>query len=353
MGMPCIYTKPGGLCNGTARLSSREHYLSAGLGEFRGDSRLVDKICDDCQARLGQLEDVFLHASPEAFFRQMLGIKGRRGHRTKAIYYEPTFSIPPVAVLGIPSGSDRPILWEPVNRDQCAPMKQIIFTDKDGHTYPLAFRSGAFTALSIRDLLDRNGIGELARIEYIATTEDEEREMETLGAGLLPHSQTVDQAMPADGAHIEAEMRALISSEYKRAIAKIAFHFLLHECPVYSGLEDEFDAVKAFIHAGQGDGDRFVQAIREPFLQALKQGGQLKRWGHLLTCECDADGIEARLQFFAGPGVDNLIWRVLIGRNPCRVIFKQVVGKAYLYLDEPVDEGYDGEVIELIAARTP
>ena len=96
-------------------------------------------------------------------------------------------------------------------------------------------------------------------------------------SSLVPDGRTVAHAMPADGIRVEAEMRALISSEYKRAIAKIAFHFLLHECPVYSGLEDEFDALKAFIHAGQGDGDRFVQAIREPFLQALKQGGHLKR----------------------------------------------------------------------------
>src|SRR6266404_1810567 len=55
--MPCVYTLPAGLCDGSAPLSKREHYLPRGLGNFKHDPRLVDKICNKCQGKFSQAED--------------------------------------------------------------------------------------------------------------------------------------------------------------------------------------------------------------------------------------------------------------------------------------------------------
>ena len=79
--MPCVYTTPAGLCDGTAPLSANEHYLPRALGNFQGDEHLVNRICNTCQQVCSKLEDVFAHNSPEAFFREMVGRVGRKNHK--------------------------------------------------------------------------------------------------------------------------------------------------------------------------------------------------------------------------------------------------------------------------------
>jgi len=40
----CVYTAPAGLCPGTSPLHPKEHYLPAGLGNFKDDIRLRNFI---------------------------------------------------------------------------------------------------------------------------------------------------------------------------------------------------------------------------------------------------------------------------------------------------------------------
>ncbi len=74
----CVYTSPAGLCPGTAPLHPKEHYLPAGLGNFKSDIRLKNFICYDCQKRFSKFEEVFLRNGSEAFFRNILGVSGRK-----------------------------------------------------------------------------------------------------------------------------------------------------------------------------------------------------------------------------------------------------------------------------------
>jgi hypothetical protein len=61
----CIYTTPSGLCPGTSPLHPKEHYLPAGLENFRNNINLKNYICFDCQKRFSQLEAVFLQNGTE------------------------------------------------------------------------------------------------------------------------------------------------------------------------------------------------------------------------------------------------------------------------------------------------
>lgn len=342
--MPCVYTVPPGLCDETSPLSKREHYLPRALGNFRGDERLVDRICESCQARFAQLEDVFVHNSAEAFFREMVGRVGRKNHRGKNIFYEPTMGIPPLTVLGNPPGSDFEILWEPVSETGCSPISQLVFIGKDGRSLQLPFRRGAMTAEQIRAILRERGI-EAHQIVAISNSEDEAEEMKALTDELAPEGKEGELAPLRHGVEMEGEMRALISPQYLRAIAKIGFHFLLKYFTQFSGLEREFDDAKRFIYLGAAD-RTIVEPSQKPFVRELQGGGRLNRWGHLLSAECSEQGIEARVQFFAGPRVQPIVWRIHIGRNPARIIYKQPVGYAYLYYEDIGGE-YDGERVEL------
>jgi hypothetical protein len=175
--MPCIYTLPPGLCDGEARLSQREHYLPRSLGNFLNDVRLVDKLCDACQNRCSRLEDVFAHNSPEAFFREMVGQLGRKTHQKKNIFYEPTWGIAPLTIIGKAPDADYEILWEQVNENQCTPLKQIIVIFKNGKSLPIPFRPGQLTADKIRELIAESGNPELKAIAYFANSNEEAAEM--------------------------------------------------------------------------------------------------------------------------------------------------------------------------------
>ena len=211
--MPCVYTTPAGLCDGTAPLSANEHYLPRALGNFQGDERLVNRICNTCQQVCRNLKDVFAHNSPEAFFREMVGRVGRKNHKGKNIFYEPTFGIPPSAILGKHPGHDFEILWElipdpenPGNR-KCAPMSQLVFISDDGKALRLPFRPGRWIAERIKTVLEKSGVkGD--HIVALGSTDEEHAEMKALTDVLAPAGKEREVPPLVDGADIEGEMES-------------------------------------------------------------------------------------------------------------------------------------------------
>jgi hypothetical protein len=273
--MPCIYTSPEGLCDGTSPLSKREHYLPRGLGNFRDDPRLVAKICDGCQARFAKLEDIFLHNSPEAFFREMVGHLGRKHHRKKNIFYEPTMGISPLTIVGKHPNEEFEILWEPVGEGRCSPLKQIVVVGAEG-SLRLPFRPGVWTIETIQRLMRKSKIGQIRDAMFVSNDPSETDEVQRLCAELVPAGSDRDVPLPPEGAQMEGQMLAMVSSEYLRAIAKIGFHFFLQYFPRFTGFEREFDAIKRFIYQGQIDVNR-VTPINENFVLNLKNA-TLRRW---------------------------------------------------------------------------
>jgi hypothetical protein len=81
-----VYKTPAALCDGKAGLSANEHYLPRESENFKNNEPLADLICNSCQKVCSQLEEVFAHNSPEAFFREMIGRMGRKNHKGKNIF---------------------------------------------------------------------------------------------------------------------------------------------------------------------------------------------------------------------------------------------------------------------------
>jgi hypothetical protein len=82
------------------------------LGNFRDDVRLRDYICVGCQEKFSKFEEVFMHHGPEAFFRHMIGVTGRKRSRKKNIFYEPTAGMSPLTVIAQVPGEDWTGLWQ-------------------------------------------------------------------------------------------------------------------------------------------------------------------------------------------------------------------------------------------------
>lgn len=342
----CIYTQPSGLCDGNQPLHQKEHYLPAALGNFRNDIRLADFICTGCQAKFGRHEDVFIHNGPEAFFRNMIGRKGRKKHRKKNIFREPTAGMPPLRVIAQAPGEDFTDLWEMDSTSEGHPLKQLVFRDEQSLDIHLPFVPGRL-AKDFENFRKEHKGKRLRLITYFYDTGNpaEEQEIEQTCSDFLRGTRSEPQIV-SEGGNVLAQMRAAISLPYLQAIAKIAFHFVLAHFP-FSGLEPQFDGIKRFIFTGT-DSDRFVQMADEPFLALLKNPNVvLNRWSHLLSAENDGNTIEARMQFFAGPKLRPIVWRVMLGPSLSGVHATYGKGFIYYYFEAPDDAGYTGAMMPL------
>jgi len=249
---------------------------------------------------------VFARNSSEAFFREMVGRVGRKNKEGENIFYEPTSGIPPLTMLGKAPGHDVEILWElgsdPANPAQrgITPLSQLVFISKEGKTVPLPFRPGRWTPEKIKEILKEKGVAADGILAF-GNKAEEDAEMRALTDALAPGGKEQEVPPITHGTRIEGEMKAPISEKYLRAIAKVGFHYFLKYFPHFSGLEPEFDDIKQFIYHWTTTRP-IVQPVDEPFLKILQQpGARLNRWCHLLSAQSDANGIEARMQFFAGP----------------------------------------------------
>jgi hypothetical protein len=333
----CIYTSPAGLCPGTSPLHPKEHYLPAGLGNFKDDIRLRNYICYDCQKRFSQFEEVFLRNGTEAFFRSILGFRGKKSHDGKNIFVEPTLGLPPLTVKGLHPTLDHELLWEMVSPEEAHLIHQLVFRKPDGSIQHIPIRDGRVAA-------DLARFGDDWKCWQLLTCIAGDAQEQELQSVLGPALADMKDA-PMDGligTEVEAEMRAQISLPYVQAIAKIGFHFVLAHFH-FSGIESEFDDLKRFIYCGQGEPRaRIVEEIILP--QLVPEEARLRQWSHVLTAEFNKDGFFARMQFFVGPRLKPFVWRVNLGTNPSRILQEQSQGFRYFYYDAPDASGYVGGI---------
>jgi hypothetical protein len=336
----CVYTSPSGLCPGTAPLHPKEHYLPAGLGNFKNDVRLRDYICEECQRRFSKPEEVFLRNSTEGFFRSILGVRGRRSHKGKNIFLEPTLGLPPLTVKGVHPALQRELLWQMSSETEAFLLPQLVFSKPGGSLQHLAIRSG----LIAQDLARWGEEWKSWQVVACIAGDAVDAELQSALGPLLETMKDVPMEVEP-GQQLEGRMDAPISLPYVQAIAKIAFHFVLAKFH-FSGFESGFDDLKRFIYHGTGTPPaRIVDDILLPEL--VPEEARFRQWNHILTAEFNRNEFLGRMQFFAGPRLKPFTWRVDLGSNPSRILEEQGMGFRYTYFDQPDSSGYVGEVVEM------
>src|SRR5918996_674923 len=104
--MICIYCG----CKGPF---SQEHSLPRALGTFKGAPFFSDRICRDCNSKIGKLEEQFGRSGSEAFFRQFLGIKGRGESIPVNPFMRGIAGAPPIDFIAkLPEDERVQLLWE-------------------------------------------------------------------------------------------------------------------------------------------------------------------------------------------------------------------------------------------------
>ena len=106
---------------------SEEHFLPAGLGEYRNCPVLSNRLCEACNNSLGNtLETPFLRVGPIGLMRWIVGIRGRKGN-SPSPFARPAAKTKPVVAIGHIEGFDFDIALEvhPGTQD-AGPMRQIV-----------------------------------------------------------------------------------------------------------------------------------------------------------------------------------------------------------------------------------
>ncbi len=337
----CIY------CGGT-EAPSTDHVLPRYLGTFRGMPTLVDRICRACNQRIGQSEEQFCRSGPEAFFRQYLGIAGRKGHTAANPFEKGSAGGRPIDFVAPHPERGIPVLWEfnpggGTVREVC----QVVVADESGSFHQIRLPPSMTDAEQLRAELSSRHLRGLSSMHVFAHNAERER-IETLLKDLTAKVTWLPD--PTDSAIQRPIATVTVTDAYFRAVAKVAFHCLLVTATRVHGHEEEFGAIRRFILHG-GPVDNFVSENRDPIV-AIPPGTRVRVWGHLLLVEEHTDGVKAKLRFFLGPSHSPRTFCVRLARTRLSIGGGGWYGHHCVYRPHRLADGHVG-VAEVLRRRDP
>ncbi len=115
----------------------------------------------------------------------------------------------------------------------------------------------------------------------------------------------------APGPNLEGELKFWLDKTGERLVAYVVFNFLAHEMGADFVLSDDFQAVRAFVRYGHGNGKDFVSMDKRPILWNETRCWQWTR-AHQLVLDWDHGtcDIIAKLTLYG-----TMFYRVLLSRN--------------------------------------
>lgn len=293
---------------------SEEHFLPAGLGEYENCPTLNDRVCKDCNSRIGnELETAFLRVGPYGLMRWIVGLRGRKGDspspfmrgasRTKAII-----------ALGRVNEYGYEVALETLpGTTECRLMPQIVVKHPILGYRPFPVFDGMTKEIFLAQL-EEEGFSDAEPIAAFADPEEQDRVKEI--ASVFATRMEAEWTKPSYAVQ-EVEVSATMTVSrrlFAREIAKIGFHYVLTFWQSLRGDESEFEPIKDYIW--RGNGDRFVEELTYQVFGNFDRGERPTVWSHLLHATRENGMIYAFVQLFVGPHSMPMPHKVCIGRDP-------------------------------------
>lgn len=338
---------------------SREHWIPRGLGAFRGYTPLLERLCGDCNKRLGELDQELMRTGPTGFQRALLGVEGRHGpSKVSPFQYRAMQAEQPTRMMMPALGREHEVLAEAYTdsegRPSARPIRQVVMKMPDGRMECVPFPRG-WNADHLKTAVKNRGVeaGTPAEIYFEddedATDQDSPyiRDVRILLGAVFGKFGAQSYGGKGERSQNQLAMVAGINKLYLRAIAKTGFHYFLWTCPVLRGDEDAFGPLRSFISEGQADWEPFVELNAPQFLPVLRNGYVPNRTSHFYGAALSPDEAVAYVQFFVGPNALPPPSRVRLAKNPIKE--KGVACHQASYFDNDADrsDGHDGELISI------
>ena len=181
-------------------------------------------------------------------------------------------------------------------------LPQLILTDRQGHREEIVVENPSCISLREWNILRGRCLdGKVKDIDAIGLSDEQftlvVRVFREIGLTFdLPEETTIQ---PFQGTAL-VRGSAAYDASYFRALAKIAFHYLLVHSQLFNGSEQEFDDIRRFIRYGQGHERDFVAKGSEPIAHDLSGRDRPSYYGHVLRTDVSPQAIAVRVLLFIG-----------------------------------------------------
>jgi hypothetical protein len=329
---------------------SLEHPLPAAFGEFEGAPYLRDRICRECNNRLGVLDEQLARCGPEGFFRRAYGVQGRSTHDEVNPFYRGSAGGQPLEMKTKDPKLGIEILLE-CQDGKYHQLRQLAFIETSGKTYHLPIRDDT-TPEQLRAGFQRLCVTPPFDTQILYDPQERVR-VEKLIKEAWP-SATFVQGDLASTKYNGAVLNFQLTDRYFRAVAKVGFHYFLSQFPHYRGHESVFSDIRQFILEGGGGvetANDFVGKRQHPLLGEMLNGARPDRWrAHLLCAETKPGECLAHVQMFVSEDWEAQAYTVRLTRQTpladCRA-----AGHAYIYYADGPKGRYSGEAYSLVSGR--
>ncbi|OFW02139.1 MAG: hypothetical protein A3G20_02370 [Acidobacteria bacterium RIFCSPLOWO2_12_FULL_59_11] len=313
---------------------------------------MLEKVCECCNSKIGnETETQFLRTGPIAFFRWMIGIKGRKG-LPPSPFYKGAGGAPPIYAIARAPGFPFDLLWEICfGTEDCFPLRQVVFEHPLAGTHPIPILDSMreHPDILLSELQER-GLEHAKPIHAFAAPDEIPFVSELIAAvGGKPAEDWVTTKFEPQ--RLEIVLTVSVTSAFFRAVAKIGFHYALKMFPQLTGMESEFEGIKSFIWKG-GDSSRFVLQRLDHIVENFRRGYRPMGWCHILSVVRSYDQIVVFTQFFTGPRSLPPTYEIRLGRDPSRIITRsERKAHIFLYPDPSVGVGPGGLMADLDPAN--
>ncbi|OVE80594.1 hypothetical protein BVY03_05885 [bacterium K02(2017)] len=347
----CVYC-----CQSQNQPFNDEHVVPRAFGKFlyEGHELIInDRICNKCNQDLSWCEGELAYGGMEAMLRRKIGIKGRNTGRKKANpFYDNKFSKKPIKMTGIREEFTTPNLWElDPKTGNAVELNHVAFQHPETNETKLIPTDKEMTRSSLLETMKENGWVDKHPFEIFTSDEDKSWIIELFGKD-ADKIEWVDNSglKPVGKVNVESEM--VITAKHHRAIAKIAFTYLMYFrlCGI-TGFEDTFSEIRNFIRYGKGKPNDFVRYVKKDILYEAGNGMSLVDYGHIITCDVSKKCVLAQIQLFTGREHGHGTYEINIGKYPFKIIASEVLGHWFRITSKVTDKEDAGEVISIQAPK--
>lgn len=339
--MPCIY------CGSTD--TSDEHPLPRGLGNFKGYVMLTDRVCKQHNANFGLLDEQLCRSGGESFFRQFLGITGRKSHQKADPFYRGSAGGGRLVLRGTnhQTGETTPLELGPGGNVR--ELRCCCLTADDDSVHVIAIADG-MTPEQFRRKFDELGIKHFKEANVRADKEEISWVNSLLDTIKFEKQTEWSHRGPGPTAYGPLDIQFTVNNRYFRDLAKIGFHYFLTKMSQFKGDEPCFAEIRRFITSESSIDEcfRLVQQSKKQIAYQLQQGARLSTWGHILTAEADYLNLSAKIQLFVGPEFLAPVYTVRLGHNPATIHNSKAYADFFAYHPQSQRDEFDGEVSELV-----
>ena len=311
------------------------------LGNFKGYRSLDDRLCVECNGKCKKLDEQLCRSAGESFFREYLGIEGRRGQRKVNPFYRRSAGGGKLVVEGKSSATGETVSLE-LEKGSVRELRHLSLITEEGIRHVIPIPEG-MTPSRFRQEFDQLGVKK-AEEGHIYADETEIPWIESLLDTLKMDEKLgwlEGGAGPITYSNVVIEFR--VTERYFRALAKIGFHHFLTQIHRFRGDEECFKAIREFIMT-EGElsrCDKFVSYVRKSL---IFRDMVPVAWGHAVAAEVDYHRLRSRVQLFLGPEYLPPVFTIQLGRNPSPIDYPETSLNFFEYYPRKERGEFDGEV---------